>query len=111
MIETKMHAIRLHALGDPDQLAYEEIDTPQPGPGEVLVRVHAAAITRDELDWPEGRLPATPCYEFSGVVAATGRGVEATTVGDAVYALSRFDRDGAAAEYIVVPQAAGRRSW
>jgi NADPH:quinone reductase-like Zn-dependent oxidoreductase len=103
MIEQQMNAVRLHALGDPATLVYERIETPQPGPGEVLVRVHAAAITRDELDWPEDRLPATPSYEFSGVVAAIGSGVEGTAVGEAVYALSGFDREGAAAEYIVVP--------
>jgi NADPH:quinone reductase-like Zn-dependent oxidoreductase len=68
----------------------------------VLVRVHAAAITRGELEWPEGRLPATPSYEFSGVVAAVGADVDDVDVGEAVYALSGFDRDGAAAEYIVV---------
>jgi len=103
MIEQQMNAVRLHAPGDPATLVYERIETPQPGPGEVLVRVHAAAITRDELDWPEDRLPATPSYEFSGVVAAIGSGVEGTAVGEAVYALSGFDREGAAAEYIVVP--------
>ena len=103
MIEQQMNAVRLHAPGDPATLVYERIETPQPGPGEVLVRVHAAAITRDELAWPEDRLPATPSYEFSGVVAAIGSGVEGTAVGEAVYALSGFDREGAAAEYIVVP--------
>jgi NADPH:quinone reductase-like Zn-dependent oxidoreductase len=100
-----MYAIRLRALGDPERLAYERIDTPQPGRGEVLVRVYAAAITRDELEWPEGRLPATPSYEFAGVVTKTGAEVERTAIGDAVYALSSFDRDGAAAQYIVVPEA------
>lgn len=105
MIERTMNAIRLHALGDPDTLAVERIDTPEPGPGEVLVRVHAAAITRDELDWPEGRLPAIPSYEFSGVVADTGTGVGGFAPGDPVYALGSFDRDGAAAEYTVVPHA------
>ena len=42
-----MHAGRLHAAGDPATLAFEQIDTPHPGPGELLVRVHAAAIARD----------------------------------------------------------------
>jgi NADPH:quinone reductase-like Zn-dependent oxidoreductase len=103
MIAEQMRAVRLHTLGDPAQLACERTVTPQPGPREVLVRVHAAAITRDELDWPEDRLPATPSYELSGVVAATGSGVEGAQPGEAVYALSGFDRDGAAADYIVVP--------
>jgi NADPH:quinone reductase-like Zn-dependent oxidoreductase len=75
-------------------LKVEEIETPSPGPGDVLVRVHAAAITRDELDWPVDRLPAIPSYELSGVVVDSG---------DEVYALTPFDRDGVAAEYAVVP--------
>src|SRR5438045_8683531 len=83
-------AVRLHD----DGLKVEEIETPSPGPGEVLVRVHAAAITRDELEWPVDRLPAIPSYELSGVVVESG---------DEVYALTPFDRDGVAAEYAVVP--------
>jgi NADPH:quinone reductase-like Zn-dependent oxidoreductase len=98
-----MRAIRLHAPGDVTQLVDERVETPTPGPGEVLVRVHAAAITRDELDWPAGRLPAIPSYELSGVVAATASDVETPAVGDAVYALADFERDGAAAEYALVP--------
>jgi NADPH:quinone reductase-like Zn-dependent oxidoreductase len=104
MIEEEMNAVRLHALGDPAQLEHERIPTPRPGAGEVLVRVYAAAITRDELEWPEDRLPATPSYELSGVVAAIGADVGEVDVGESVYALSGFNRDGAAAEYIVVPE-------
>jgi alcohol dehydrogenase-like protein len=61
-------AVRLHE----DGLKVEEIEAPSPGPGEVLVRVHAAAITRDELEWPVDRLPAIPSYELSGVVVDSG---------------------------------------
>jgi NADPH:quinone reductase-like Zn-dependent oxidoreductase len=67
------------------------------------VRVHAAAITRDELDWAADRLPATPSYELSGVVDEVGAGVDSVDVGDAVYALTPFDRDGVAAELAAVP--------
>jgi NADPH:quinone reductase-like Zn-dependent oxidoreductase len=98
-----MRAIRLHTPGGPQQLVLEEIETPRPAAGEALVRVHGAAITRDELDWPVDRLPATPCYEFSGVVAAVAPDVDDLASGEPVYALSGFDRDGAAADYIVVP--------
>jgi NADPH:quinone reductase-like Zn-dependent oxidoreductase len=98
-----MRAIRLQAPGGLEGLICEQIETPQPGAGEALVRVHAAAITRDELDWPVDRLPATPSYELSGVVAAIGPNVEEITIGDAAYALTGFDRDGAAADYTVVP--------
>jgi NADPH:quinone reductase-like Zn-dependent oxidoreductase len=64
--------------------------------------VHAAAITRNELDWPSERLPAIPSYELSGVVAAVGPDVDDVEVGDEVYALGDFDRDGAAADYALV---------
>jgi NADPH:quinone reductase-like Zn-dependent oxidoreductase len=85
-----MRALRLHD----DGLWLEEIETPTPGDGEVLVRVHAAAITRDELEWPTDRLPAIPSYELSGVLVETG---------EEVFALTPFDRDGVAADYAVVP--------
>ena len=85
-----MLAVRLHR----DGLKVEEIETPSPRPGEVLVRVRAAAITRGELEWPVDRLPATPSYELSGVVVESR---------DEVYALTPFDRDGVAAEYALVP--------
>ncbi len=87
-----MLALRLHE----DGLRLEDIPRPEPAEGETLVRVHAAAITRDELTWPTDRLPATPSYELSGVVEPTG---------EEVFALTPFDRDGVAAEYAVVPTA------
>src|SRR5215475_1929539 len=83
-------ALRLHD----DGLKVEEIETPSAHPGEVLVRVHAAAITRGELEWPVDRLPAIPSYELSGVVVDSG---------EEVFALTPFDHDGVAAEYAVVP--------
>ena len=83
-------AVRLHD----DGLTIEEIKTPSPDRGEVLVRVRAAAITRGELGWPVDRLPAIPSYELSGVVVGSG---------EEVHALTPFDRDGVAAEYAVVP--------
>jgi NADPH:quinone reductase-like Zn-dependent oxidoreductase len=98
-----MRAIRLHAAGGPEALTLDQVEVPRPGAGEALVRVHAAAITRGELEWPVDRLPATPSYEMSGVVAAVAPDVDTVSVGDAVYALTPFDRDGAAADYVVVP--------
>jgi NADPH:quinone reductase-like Zn-dependent oxidoreductase len=99
-----MRAIRLHAPGV-DGLRYEVIDTPALGPGEALVEVHAAAITRDELGWPLDRLPAVPSYELSGVVATVADDVVTASAGDAVFALTPFDRDGVAAEWVAVPAA------
>jgi NADPH:quinone reductase-like Zn-dependent oxidoreductase len=98
-----MNAVRQHPPGGPASLAYEQVEQPTPQPGEALVRVHAAAITRHELDWPTDRLPATPSYEFSGVVAALGPGVDDLEVGEPVYALNDFDREGAAAEFTILP--------
>lgn len=95
-----MRALRLHAPGRIDDLWLEEIQLPEAGPGQVLVRVHAAAITRDELEWSIDRLPAIPSYELSGIVAEDADGISA---GAEVYGLTPFDRDGVAAEYAVVP--------
>ncbi len=97
-----MYAVRQHAPGGLAGLVYEEIETPQPGLGEALVRVHAAAITRGELGWTSDRLPATPSFELSGVVAAVGANADDVAVDEPVYGLADFDREGAAAEYAVV---------
>src|SRR3954465_2878072 len=85
-----MKAVRLHA----DGLRLEELPRPEPGSGEVLVRVHAAALTRDELTWPTDRLPAIPSYEPSGTVESTG---------EEIIALQPLNRDGVAAEGATVP--------
>jgi NADPH:quinone reductase-like Zn-dependent oxidoreductase len=73
-----MRVLRLRARGGPEQLVVEEADRPLPGPAEALVRVHAAAIARGELEWPVD-LPAIPCYELSGVVEKVGK-IEKHTV-------------------------------
>jgi NADPH:quinone reductase-like Zn-dependent oxidoreductase len=104
VVPRTMQAIRLHAPGV-DGLRRETIATPSLQLGEALVEVHAAAITRGELEWPLDRLPAIPSYELSGVVAAVADDRGAVSVGDEVYALTPFDRDGVAAEYAAVPAA------
>jgi NADPH:quinone reductase-like Zn-dependent oxidoreductase len=98
-----MRVLRLCAAGGPEQLAIEDADRPRPGPAEALVRVYAAAITRGELEWPVDRLPAIPSYELSGVVEEVGRDVAGVAVGDEVFAVTPFDRDGVAADYASVP--------
>jgi NADPH:quinone reductase-like Zn-dependent oxidoreductase len=100
-----MRAVRLHPPGGIDALFVDEIEVPQPGPGEALVRVHAAAITRDELHWPTDRLPAIVSYELSGVVEQVSGDVGDLVIGDDVFSLTPFDRDGVAAEFAVVPAA------
>jgi NADPH:quinone reductase-like Zn-dependent oxidoreductase len=98
-----MRAVRLLAPGGPWQIAIEEADRPRPGRGEALVRVHAAAITRDELQWPVDRLPAIPSYELSGVVEEVGDAATGVAAGDEVFGLTPFDRDGVAADYATLP--------
>ena len=100
-----MRAVRLHPPGGIDALSVDEVEIPQPAPGEALVLVHAAAITRDELDWPTDRLPAIVSYELSGVVENLAGDIGDLAVGDDVFALTPFDRDGVAAEFAVVPAA------
>jgi NADPH:quinone reductase-like Zn-dependent oxidoreductase len=95
-----LRAIRLHPPGRLDDLRLDEVEAPQPRPGQALVRVHAAALTRDELTWPADRLPAIPSYELSGVLAEDSDGFSA---GAEVFALTPFDRDGVAADYALVP--------
>ncbi|ORB69785.1 NADP-dependent oxidoreductase [Mycobacterium scrofulaceum] len=103
-----MRALRAHRRGGPEQLTVEPAPVPVPAAGEVLVAVHAAAITFDELTWDEtwtrlSRTPVIPSHEVSGVVSEVATGVADFTPGDEVYGLIGFDRDGAAAEFACVP--------
>jgi NADPH:quinone reductase-like Zn-dependent oxidoreductase len=104
-----MQAIRAHTRGGPDHLIFEDAPVPVPADDEALVKVHAAAITYDELTWEEtwtrngaDRTPIIPAHEVSGTVVAVGSAVSGLSVGDDVYGLIEFDRDGAAAEYVTV---------
>ena len=108
----EMTALRAHHRGGPEVLIVERAPVPVLAPGEVLIAVHAAAITFDELTWDEtwlrdgvDRTPVIPSHEVSGVVTAVTEDVTDIAVGDEVYGLIRFDRDGAAAEYVAVPAA------
>ncbi|WP_329459263.1 NADP-dependent oxidoreductase [Streptomyces sp. NBC_01497] len=109
-----MRAVRAHERGGPEKLRYETAPRPGPGPGEVLLAVAAASITAGELAWPASwtdsfdgsgrdRTPVIPSHEVSGTVAALGEGVTERAVGDEVYALIPFTRDGAAADYVTLP--------
>ena len=105
-----MTALRAHRRGGAEVLVVERAPIPAPGPGEVLIEVHAAAITFDELTWDEtwvhdgvDRTPTIPSHEVSGVVAAIGPDFTGLSRGDEVYGLIPFDRDGAAAEYTTAP--------
>ncbi len=105
-----MHALRAHDRGGPEGLRYEQAPDPVPGIGDVLVHVHAASFTPTEMAWPstwvdragKDRRPIIPGHEVSGVVTALGYGTTGVAVGDAVYGLTDWYRDGTAAEYVAV---------
>ena len=87
-----MKALRSHAVGGPETLTLDEIDTPSPAAGEVLVAVRACAINfpdtliiRDLYQFKPER-PFAPGSEISGVVEAVGEGVTDFAVGDRVLA-------------------------
>jgi NADPH:quinone reductase-like Zn-dependent oxidoreductase len=77
-----MKAIRLHELGGPENLVYEDVPDPEPGPGEVVVKVHAAALNRRDVFVTRGMypgakqdaLPVTLGSDGSGEVVARGDG-------------------------------------
>ena len=106
-----MKAIRVHKYGGPEVLKFEEAPRPQPGPGEVLVRVRAAGV--NPVDWKvrEGRykeafvyrMPFVPGWDVSGVVESTGPHVALLAEGDEVYGSPSMVRNGAYAEYALAP--------
>jgi NADPH:quinone reductase-like Zn-dependent oxidoreductase len=79
-----MNAIRLHELEGPDELIYEDVPEPEPGPGETVVRLHAAALNRRDLFATQGQypgvtpdvLPKIPGSDGSGEVVARGEAAE-----------------------------------
>ncbi len=84
---TTMRAMRLHAARTP--LRLEAMAIPTPGPGEVLLRVHACAVCRTDLhvvdaDLTAPKLPLVPGHEIIGTVAALGPDVDRFRVGDRV---------------------------
>ena len=83
-----MRAIRFETTGGPDVLQVVEIDTPTPGPGQILMRHHAIGINFIETYQRTGlypvKLPAIPGGEAAGVVEAVGEGVRRFKVGDRV---------------------------
>ena len=105
-----MKAIHTYARGGPERLICEDAPMPTLNSRDALVRVHATGITPAELTWDEtyqnadgsDRLPSIPGHELAGVITALAPDVTGVQVGDAVYGLCDFARDGAAAEYIAV---------
>ena len=103
-----MRALVVEELGPPEAHRVVELPDPVPGPGEVVVDVRAAALNFPDLLMIEGRyqvrpdLPFVPGSEGSGVVAATGPGVDTVAVGDEIAFLSI---SGAFAEKVSLPAA------
>ncbi len=101
-----MRAIVTHGTGGPEVLAPGEIERPEPGPDEVLVRVAATAVNRADVAQRQGNYPAPPGeseilgLEVAGRIEALGEGVSRWRVGDRVMTLVG---GGGYAEYAVAP--------
>ena len=105
-----MKAVRVHEYGGPEVLRYEDAPRPEPGAGDVLVRVHAAGV--NPVDWKvragmakgflNYKLPMIPGWDLSGTVEALGAGTTGWKKGDEVYSRPDISRDGTYAEYIAV---------
>ena len=98
-----MKAVRMHGYGGPEMLNYEEVQCPEPGTGEIRIRVHAAGV--NPVDWKiregylrEARkdpLPLTPGWDVSGVVDSIGPDVRRFMEGDQVFSRPDLLRNGA----------------
>jgi NADPH:quinone reductase len=104
-VPATMRAAVITRPGGPEVFEIQERPTPEPGRGEILVRVHASAINRADLLQRMGRYPAPagvaadiPGLEFAGEVAALGDGVRSWAIGDRVCGLVG---GGAHAEFVV----------
>jgi NADPH:quinone reductase-like Zn-dependent oxidoreductase len=106
-VRSSMLAWRVHKFGSPEAMMLERIPRPDPGPGEVLVDVHAAGVGpwdgwiragKSALPQP---LPLTLGSDLSGTVAAVGSGVSEMAVGDQVFGVTNTQFVGAYAEYAV----------
>jgi NADPH:quinone reductase-like Zn-dependent oxidoreductase len=107
-----MKAVRMHEYGGPEVLRYEDAPRPVAGPGDVLVRVHAAGINPVDVGIRTGflkermkhQLPLIPGWDVSGVVEAVGSGVARLKTGDEVYGRPDIMRDGSYAEYMAAKE-------
>ncbi|WP_030911441.1 NADP-dependent oxidoreductase [Streptomyces sp. NRRL F-5126] len=91
-------------------LALADLPYPHMAENDVVVRVHAAGFTPGELDWPatwtdragRDRTPSVPGHEFSGVVEELGFGTTGVSVGQRVFGMADWTRNGSLAEYVAV---------
>src|SRR5688572_6578372 len=104
-----MKAARVHRFGPSSTIVIEEIEKPRPGPGEVLVAVHAAGVgpwdawIREGTSVLEQPLPFTLGGDLSGAIEALGPGVTGWKPGDEVFGMSGRLHIGASAEYAAAP--------
>ncbi|MFC9692262.1 NADP-dependent oxidoreductase [Kribbella sp. NPDC056951] len=92
------------------ELTLTDVPYPHSAENDVIVEVHAAGFTRGELTWPgtwtdragRDRTPSIPGHEVSGVVAELGYGTTGLTVGQRVFGLTDWTRDGSLADYAAV---------
>ncbi|MCW2994385.1 MAG: NADPH:quinone reductase [Conexibacter sp.] len=107
-----MRSVRVHAFGDESGVSVDELPIPEPGAGEVRLRVAGAAVNRTDINLRLGKygLPEpdptghTVGMDVSGVVDALGAGVDGLAVGDAVIAFAGPpNAPGTQAEYVVLP--------
>ncbi|MFJ7202534.1 NADP-dependent oxidoreductase [Streptomyces sp. NPDC098789] len=105
-----MRAVVVSQWGGPEVLTETTIDRPEPGPTEVLVRVHAAGV--NPVDWKtrasgaliEWDAVPVPGWDVSGTVEAVGMGVTLFAPGDEVFGMPHFPKQaGAYAEYVTAP--------
>ena len=108
---SSMMAWRVHQFGPPDVMRFEQVSQPNPGPGEVLVKVEAAGVGpwdgwiragKSVLPQP---LPLTLGSDLSGEIIAVGEGVSDLRAGDQVYGVTNPRFVGAYAEYAVASSA------
>ncbi|TSD85034.1 NADP-dependent oxidoreductase [Mycobacterium sp. KBS0706] len=106
-----MKASRVHRFGSPEVIAFEDVERPEPGEGEVLVRVAAAGVGpwdgwiragKSVLPQP---LPLTLGSDLSGTVEATGPGATGFAPGDEVFGVTNARFTGAYAEYALASAA------
>jgi NADPH2:quinone reductase len=101
-----MNAIQIHETGGPEVLKLAELPIPQPGPGQVLIRVEAVGVNFIEIYFRKGvykaALPLTLGSEAAGTVEKLGPGVTGFATGDAVASVGVL---GSYAEYALVPAA------
>src|SRR5258705_12274368 len=104
-----MKAIVVHEFGGPEVLKLEEVPTPKPAAGQVLVRIHAAGVNPYDTYMRAGTyavkppLPYTPGSDAAGVIEAVGDGVRKVKPGDRVYTARTVT--GAYAQNALAPQA------